>query len=114
VVGFLAMTAVRTTGLLPPPALQAAGVAPTLLVTAALFALGVGVRVGELLRTGRRGVLLGAVSTALVAAAGLGAVNVIAGACGRRRRSPDGSNERVPPAFRPDTLTSVNFCETRE
>jgi uncharacterized membrane protein YadS len=39
----------------------------TVLFAAALFALGTAVRPGALLRTGRRGLLLGACSTVLVA-----------------------------------------------
>jgi 2-keto-4-pentenoate hydratase/2-oxohepta-3-ene-1,7-dioic acid hydratase in catechol pathway len=39
-----------------------------------LFALGTAVRLGELLRTGRRGLVLGACSTVLVGAVALGAL----------------------------------------
>ncbi|WP_416971724.1 YeiH family protein [Streptomyces sp. 4F14] len=76
VLGFLATMLLRTTGTVPAPVLASAKTATTLLFTAALFALGSGVRIGSLLRTGRRGLLLGALSTALVTAVGYGALRV--------------------------------------
>jgi uncharacterized integral membrane protein (TIGR00698 family) len=66
VLGFLAMIAVRSTGLVPEEVLSAAQAATTMLLAAALFALGTAVRLGALLRTGRRGLVLGALSTVLV------------------------------------------------
>jgi uncharacterized membrane protein YadS len=51
-------------------------VVTTLLFATALFGLGSGVRVGALLRTGGRGLALGALSTVLVAAVGYGALTV--------------------------------------
>jgi uncharacterized integral membrane protein (TIGR00698 family) len=71
VLGFLAMVAVRSTGVVPVEAVSAAGHVTTLLFTAALFALGTAVRLGELVSTGRRGLVLGACSTLLVAGVGL-------------------------------------------
>ncbi|WP_416309474.1 YeiH family protein [Saccharopolyspora sp. NFXS83] len=66
VVGFLAAMAVRGTGLVPEPVLGAAREATTVLLAAALFALGTSVRVGGLRRTGPRALVLGACSTALI------------------------------------------------
>jgi uncharacterized integral membrane protein (TIGR00698 family) len=76
VVGFLAMIALRSSGVVPPVVLSAAAVTTTVLFTAALFALGTAVRLGDLLRTGRRGLVLGGLSTLLVGGVGLVAVAV--------------------------------------
>jgi uncharacterized integral membrane protein (TIGR00698 family) len=76
VLGFLAMIALRSTGVVPAEALDGAKVLTTVLFAAALFALGTAVRLGELLRTGRRGLLLGACSTVLVAAVAFGALGL--------------------------------------
>ncbi|MEV4645069.1 putative sulfate exporter family transporter [Saccharopolyspora sp. NPDC049357] len=76
VVGFLAMMALRTTGTVPVVVLSAAQILATLLFAAALFGLGSAVRLGSLLRTGRRGLALGALSTVLVALVALGALTV--------------------------------------
>lgn len=76
VVGFLATMVLRTTGVVPPAALQVGSVATTLLFAGALFGLGSQVRLGALLRTGRRGLVLGALSTVLVASVGLAALAV--------------------------------------
>ncbi|MGY1602107.1 YeiH family protein [Geodermatophilus sp. SYSU D00815] len=74
VLGFLAMVALRGTGLVPEPALAAARGTTTVLLAAALFGLGTAVRLGALLRTGRRGLLLGGLSTLLVGLTALGAL----------------------------------------
>lgn len=63
VIGFLAMVAVRSTGLLPQATLDAAHLVTTLLLAGALFGLGTSVHVGTLVRTGGRAVALGLVST---------------------------------------------------
>jgi uncharacterized integral membrane protein (TIGR00698 family) len=76
VVGFLAMMLVRSSGVVPTGALAATQVLTTLLFAAALFGLGSGVRVGALLRTGGRGLVLGAMSTVLVALVGYVALTV--------------------------------------
>lgn len=76
VLGFLAMMAVRSSGVVPQGVLSAAGTLSTLLFAAALFGLGSGVRIGALLRTGRRALVLGAAATALVGLVGLGALAV--------------------------------------
>ncbi|WP_338682422.1 putative sulfate exporter family transporter [Streptomyces acidiscabies] len=77
VVGFLATMLLRTTGTVPTAVLTSAKTTTTLLFTAALFALGSGVRIGALLRTGRRGLLLGALSTVLVTTVGYGALRAV-------------------------------------
>jgi uncharacterized membrane protein YadS len=79
VVGFLATMALRSGGVVPATGLAIAQVVTTLLFAAALFGLGGGVRVGDLLRNGRRGLALGAVSTVLVALVGLSALAVTRG-----------------------------------
>jgi uncharacterized integral membrane protein (TIGR00698 family) len=79
VLGFLAMMALRTADVVPGAVLGIAQTTTTLLFAAALFGLGSAVRIGALLRTGRRGLLLGAVSTVLVGTVALGALTVIGG-----------------------------------
>jgi uncharacterized integral membrane protein (TIGR00698 family) len=72
VLGFLAMVAVRSTGLVPAFVLDVAKTASTLLLAGALFGLGCAVRLGALLRGGGRALLLGLLSTLLVLATGFG------------------------------------------
>ncbi|MFE1952249.1 YeiH family protein [Streptomyces sp. NPDC059524] len=68
VVGFLAMVALRTTGLLGAPLLDAAALVQELLLAAALFGLGSAVHLPTLARTGgARTALLGLASWVLVA-----------------------------------------------
>jgi uncharacterized integral membrane protein (TIGR00698 family) len=71
VVGFLAAVAVRSLGVLPEPVLAAADTLTTVLFVAAMFALGLGVDVPRLLRTGRRTLLLGALAALLTTVTGL-------------------------------------------
>ena len=78
VVGFLAMAALRSLGVLPPASLAALKTAETLLFTAALFGMGAAVRLRALLRTGRRAVALGALSTTLVTVVALAGVTTLA------------------------------------
>lgn len=68
VTGFLAAVAVRSTGVLPAGVLGVAATTQTVLLAAAMFALGCGVRVAVLRRLGGRPVVLAALSTVLVAA----------------------------------------------
>ncbi|WP_432457767.1 YeiH family protein [Cellulomonas iranensis] len=75
VAGFLAMVVVRSTVPLPDGLLAAAGTAQTALLTAAMFALGCGVRFAALRAVGLRPVVLAVLSTAWVA--GLAAVGVL-------------------------------------
>lgn len=74
VLGFLAMVAVRGTGLVPAFALDVAKTAATLLLAGALFGLGCAVRLGRLLHGGGRALLLGLLSTLLVLGTGFGAL----------------------------------------
>jgi uncharacterized integral membrane protein (TIGR00698 family) len=67
VAGFLALIAVRTTGAVPARALDLAHTAQDLLFAFALFGLGAFVRIRSLLGTGRRALLLGFGSWALIA-----------------------------------------------
>ncbi|MFD8520853.1 YeiH family protein [Streptomyces capillispiralis] len=67
VVGFLAAVALRSTGLLPAAALDAAGVAQELLLAAALFGLGSAVDLPALTRTGVRVAALGLCAWVVVA-----------------------------------------------
>ncbi|MEV0121448.1 putative sulfate exporter family transporter [Streptomyces sp. NPDC050703] len=67
VAGFLAMVLLRTTGLLPGGALDAAHTAQELLLAAALFGLGSAVDLPSLTRTGGRVAALGLVSWGVIA-----------------------------------------------
>ncbi|CAN5562118.1 YeiH family protein [soil metagenome] len=66
VVGFLAMTVLRSTGVLSESVIEMAQVAQTVLLSAAMFALGCSVRVATMRRVGLRSFLLAALSTLLV------------------------------------------------
>lgn len=68
VAGFLATVALRSSGVLPEFVVDVSRPVTTLLLTAALFALGTAVRVEALLRTGPRAFALGTCSTILVVA----------------------------------------------
>lgn len=68
VIGFLAAVAVRSAGILPTAILNDAKTATTLLLCAALFGLGTGVNVRQLVRTGGRSLAVGALSMVLIAA----------------------------------------------
>lgn len=76
VVGFLVMIAARSTGLVPEAVLSFTGTLTTLLFAAALFGLGSEVRLGKLLQTGKRGLVLGALSTLLVGSVSLVAMSI--------------------------------------
>jgi uncharacterized membrane protein YadS len=69
VAGFLAMIAIRTTGVLPAGTLGAAKQLQDLLLAGGMFGLGTGVRVRELARTGAKPLVLGLASWALIASA---------------------------------------------
>ncbi|MCA5894825.1 putative sulfate exporter family transporter [Isoptericola sp. NEAU-Y5] len=77
VLGFLAAVMVRSLGVVPDPALDVAAHVTTALFVAAMFALGLGVDVPRLARTGRRPLLLGAASAVVVTATSLVAVLVL-------------------------------------
>ncbi|MBD5787791.1 putative sulfate exporter family transporter [Cellulosimicrobium terreum] len=66
VVGFVVAVAVRSLGLLPAPVLDAAATVTTVAFVAAMFAMGLGVDLPRLLRTGRRTLVLGAASALVV------------------------------------------------
>ena len=76
VVGFLLTMVARSIGIVPEVVLNLGQLLTTLLFAAALFGLGTGVRLGSLLRTGRRGLALGAMSTVLVALIGFAALGL--------------------------------------
>lgn len=73
VIGFAAMAGVRSLGWADHALLEAAGGVQDVLLAAALFGLGSAVRVGHLLDTGGRALLVALASWILVAALGLGA-----------------------------------------
>ncbi|MFJ2769750.1 YeiH family protein [Streptomyces sp. NPDC087300] len=75
VAGFLAMVALRTTGLLPDGAIDAAQTAQELLLAAALFGLGSAVDLPSLTRTGGRVAALGLCSWGVIA--GISYVGVV-------------------------------------
>ncbi|MGN5635622.1 YeiH family protein [Streptomyces sp. AC154] len=73
-IGFLAMTALRSTGLLSAGVLDAAATAQELLLAAALFGLGTAVHLPTLARSGARTAVLGLASWVVIAAASYGGV----------------------------------------
>lgn len=77
VAGFIAAMLVRTFVPLPQWSLDAAGIAQTLLLSAAMFALGLGVHVRSLFRVGGRPVLLAALSTLIILAIGFAGAMLI-------------------------------------
>ncbi|MFV2171578.1 YeiH family protein [Actinomadura sp. LOL_016] len=77
VVGFLLAMLLRSADVVPGAVLAGAADVSTVLLAAAMFGLGSSVRVGRLLRTGRRGLVLGALSTLLVGGVSLGALLVL-------------------------------------
>ena len=64
VASFLALVLLRSTGILPESVLAAAKFAGTALLTAAMFALGAGVRVASMRRVGHKPFVLAAAATA--------------------------------------------------
>ncbi|GAB3552607.1 YeiH family protein [Arthrobacter tumbae] len=66
IVGFVGAMLLRTSDVLPQGALDLAQVLQTLLLSAAMFALGLGVHLKSLLRVGKRPVLLGLLSTLVI------------------------------------------------
>lgn len=77
VAGFLVMVAVRSTGWVPGPLLDAAGHAQELLLAAALFGLGTAVDLPSLTRTGGRVALLGLCAWVVVAGISYGGVRLV-------------------------------------
>ncbi|MBE7700880.1 putative sulfate exporter family transporter [Oerskovia sp. Sa1BUA8] len=78
VVGFLVAVLVRSTGLLPASVVEVTTTVTTLLFTAAMFAMGLGVDAAHLVRTGRRALVLGTASAAVVTGVSLVAVLLLA------------------------------------
>ncbi|MFC8923487.1 YeiH family protein [Cellulosimicrobium sp. NPDC057127] len=74
VVGFLVAVALRSTGVLPAVVIDVAALVTTAAFTAAMFALGLGVDVPRLLRTGRRSLALGGLSAVVVTTTALAGV----------------------------------------
>ncbi|MEE6295290.1 YeiH family protein [Georgenia wangjunii] len=74
VVGFLAMVAVRSLGVVPDAVLDPVEVVTRFLLTAAMFGLGTGVHLATLRRTGGRAVALGALSTLVAAIVSLAGI----------------------------------------
>nr|WP_327077646.1 putative sulfate exporter family transporter [Pseudarthrobacter siccitolerans] len=77
VAGFVAAIILRTFGILPPEALQIAGVVQDVLLAAALYGLGASVQIHSLLKTGGRAVLAAMLSWALIATAAYLGVQLI-------------------------------------
>ncbi|MGB3259127.1 MAG: putative sulfate exporter family transporter [Ornithinimicrobium sp.] len=71
VLGFVAMVALRSTGVLSAPVIEGAQIAQTVLLSAAMFALGCSVRAATIKKVGVRPLVLAAASTALVATTAL-------------------------------------------
>ena len=71
VVGFIVMVLIRSSGILPTPVLDVTGLAQTIFLAAAMFALGTGVKVKSLIRVGPRPFLLATVTTIVVATVAL-------------------------------------------
>lgn len=67
IAGFITAVLLRSFLPLPPPALEAADTVQTVLLAMALFALGTSVRIGRLLRTGSRALVVGLLSWLLIA-----------------------------------------------
>lgn len=74
ILGFLLALAVRATGVLPTEALDAFQAAQSVLLSAAMFALGLGIDVRALARVGLRPVLLGAIATVTILVVSLAGV----------------------------------------
>lgn len=77
VLGFLAMVAVRSVVPLPEDFLDAASLAATWLLAGAMFGLGVGIDLKDLVKTGGRGAVVGGASTAVMGAGTLAAVLLV-------------------------------------
>jgi uncharacterized integral membrane protein (TIGR00698 family) len=74
VLGFLACVGIRSTGILPPGSLDVISDLQTWALSAALFGLGTGVRLGQLVRNGGRALAVGALSTVVVGCVSLAGV----------------------------------------
>lgn len=79
VLGFLALVALRSTGVVPDEVLRAASVAADVALGAALFGLGTGVQLRSLLRSGSKLLLLGLASGVLVLGISLAGAVLLSG-----------------------------------
>lgn len=77
VIGFLAMVVVRSLVPLPSAVLGGADTLTTVLLTAAMAAMGAGVRIGTIVRTGGRAIGLGAIAALVSAVVSLGLVEAL-------------------------------------
>ena len=77
VVGFLAAVVLRTLGVVPAPALDVLKILQTILLAAAMFALGCGVRFATLRTVGGRPFVLATIVTVVVGLIGLGGVVLV-------------------------------------
>ncbi|GAA1407390.1 membrane protein [Glutamicibacter uratoxydans] len=66
VVGFIAAMLLRTTGIVPAPVLDAAQMVQTLLLAAAMFALGLGVHLRSIVKSGGKALILGLLATLVI------------------------------------------------
>ncbi|MFF2388146.1 YeiH family protein [Agromyces sp. NPDC058104] len=78
VVGFVVMVVIRSLGVVPPAVVAGAGVAQTILLAAAMFALGTGVRFSMFRRVGVRPFALAGASTVVVGGIALAGVALVA------------------------------------
>ncbi|MFE6965376.1 YeiH family protein [Agromyces sp. NPDC057679] len=78
VVGFIVMVAIRSLGIVPPAVVAGAGVVQTVLLAAAMFALGTGVRFSMFKRVGVRPFALAGASTVVVGGIALAGVALVA------------------------------------
>ncbi|MEO8907081.1 MAG: putative sulfate exporter family transporter [Microbacteriaceae bacterium] len=77
VVGFIVMVLIRSIGFVPMPVLDTAKILQTALLSAAMFALGTGVRFSTFKAVGFKPFALAAVSTVIVAGVALGGILVV-------------------------------------
>ncbi len=77
IVGFLAMVLLRSTVDLPEPLIHTGALVQTALLSAAMFALGCGVKIRNLLAVGARPFILAAGSTVLVAGIALAGIELV-------------------------------------
>lgn len=77
IVGFLAMVIIRSALTVPGPALEAGAFAQSALLSAAMFALGCGVKIRNLLHVGIRPFVLATSSTLLVTTIAVGGILLV-------------------------------------
>ena len=75
--GFIVMVLIASTGIVPEPVLDIAKLFQTGFLAAAMFALGMGVRVKTLIEVGPKPFVLAAVTTIVVAAVALAGVMLV-------------------------------------